>query len=129
VHHAERDVNLLGFQSDYFLNDSWFLSGQGIAAYEGQAGGYMIGLIGGGYRLPLAQSWSLEAEALVGAAGGGGLAVGGGLVWQINAGLAYQWDDDYSALLEMGRIDAPKGDFKANVLSASLAYHFSMFMK
>lgn len=127
-HHAHRDVNLLGFQNDYFINDYVFLSGQGIAAYEGQAGGYMAGLVGGGFVYPLTKQWAVEMELLAGAAGGGGLAVGGGLVWQVNAGVSYHMTDDYSVLLEAGRIAAVKGAFVANVASVSTAYHFSLFM-
>ncbi len=127
-HHAHRDVNLLGFQSDYFINDHFFLSGQGIAAYEGQAGGYMTGLVGAGIAYPLTQAWAVETELLVGAAGGGGLAVAGGLVWQVNAGMSYHVTDNYSVLFEVGRMDAPKGAFAANVLSISTAYDFSLFM-
>jgi len=129
THHANRDVNLLGFQTDYFIGQHVFLTGQGIAAYEGQAGGYMTGLVGIGASYPLHGVLTAEAEALVGAAGGGGLAVGGGLVWQVNAGLSYQYSDDYSVLLEAGRIKAVKGEFAANVLSLAASYHFSLFMK
>ena len=127
THHANRDVNLLGFQNDYFLDENFFLTGQGIAAYEGQAGGYMIGLLGAGLVLPLYNGFSLEAEGLIGAAGGGGLAVGGGLVWQSNAGVSYHWGKSKSVLMQVGRIEAPKGDFAANVLSLSMGFEFSLF--
>ncbi len=129
VHHANRNVNLLGFQNDYFLTDDWFVTGQGIAAYEGQAGGYMTGLLGLGGRYPLTQSWVVEGEVLVGAAGGGGLAVGGGLVWQVNAGLSYAVSRDNDILLQLGRMDAPKGGFAAHVFSVSIAHKFSLFMQ
>ncbi len=129
VHHADRDVNLLGFQNDFFFTDHWFVTGQGIAAYEGQAGGYMTGLLGLGGRYPFMQKWAAEGELLVGAAGGGGLAVGGGLVWQVNAGLSYAVSKDYDMLLQLGRIDAPKGGFAAHVFSVSMAHKFSLFMQ
>jgi len=128
THHAQRDVNLLGFQNDYFLNDVWFLTGQGIAAYEGQAGGYMTGLLGVGAHLSFADAWAIEGEALLGAAGGGGLAVGGGLVWQANLGLVYTVTPNDDILLQAGRINAPKGDFVANVFSLSVGHKFSLFM-
>lgn len=127
-HHADQDVNLLGFQLDSFLNDHVYLSGQGIAAYQGNAGGYMTGLVGGGTHLPLFGSpLSLELEALAGAAGGGGLDVAGGFVWQGNVGLGYQLSDAYSIIGSYGYMSAPKGDFRAKVLGLSLAYRFSFF--
>lgn len=127
-HHPEQNVNLLGFQLDNFLNDYLYLSGQGIAAYQGQAGGYMTGLVGGGTHLPLfASPLFLELEALVGAAGGGGLDVAGGLVWQSNAGLGYRLSDSYSILASGGYMSAPKGNFRAKVFSLALTYRFSFF--
>jgi len=129
AHHANRDVNLLGIQSDYFLNNNFFISGQGIAAYEGQAGGYMTGLVGGGFRYRFFDKWAFESEALVGAAGGGGLAVGGGLVWQVNSGINYAAGDAYEVLLQAGHMASVKGQFAANVISLSAGYQFSFFMK
>lgn len=129
-HHSNLDVSLLGFQGDYFVSDRFYLSGQGIGAYNGQAGGYMIGLIGGGAHVSLFDSpLFAELELLGGAAGGGGLDVGGGLVWQGNLGIGYQFDAPYSVQASYGRIEALKGNFKAHVYSLSLAYHFSFFAR
>ena len=127
-HHANQRVKLLGFQADYFATDHLYLTGQGIAAYAGNAGGYMKGLVGGGVHLPLFGSpLFVDMEALVGAAGGGGLDVAGGFVWQANAGLGLDFADSYSAIATYGYMSAPKGNFRAKVLSLSLAYRFSIF--
>ena len=127
-HHSDQNVQLLGLQLDSFLNDHFYLSGQGIAAYRGQAGGYMTGLVGGGVHLPLfASPVFLELEALVGAAGGGGLDVAGGFVWQGNAAFGYQLSDCYSIIGSYGYMSAPKGDFRAKVLGLALTYRFSLF--
>ncbi len=127
-HHADQEVRLLGLQLDSFQNDHFYLSGQGIAAYQGQAGGYMTGLVGGGVHLPLFDSpLFLELETLVGAAGGGGLDVAGGFVWQGNAALGYQLSDCYSIIGTYGYMSAPKGDFRAMVLGLTLAYRFNFF--
>lgn len=129
-HHSNLNVDLLGFQGDYFLNDKFYLSGQGISAYKGQAGGYMIGLVGGGGHLALFDSpLFVDLELLGGAAGGGGLDVGGGLVWQGNVGLGYQFSGPYSLTASYGRIQAVKGNFKAHVLGVSLAYNFAFFAR
>lgn len=128
-HHADSNVDLLGFQADWFATDHLYLSGQGIAAYAGQAGGYMKGLVGAGVHLPLFGSpLFVDVEGLVGAAGGGGLDVAGGFVWQGNAGLGYQLSDAYSLIGSYGYMSAPKGNFRARVLGLSLAYRFNLFM-
>ena len=129
-HHPNLNVDLLGVQMDYFPHENFYLTGQGIAAYKGKAGAYMTGLVGAGVHKPLFESpLFVDAEVLVGAAGGGGLAVGSGLVWQANAGLGYQLSDDFSLLAQYGYMSALKGDFKARVLSLSVAYHLTLFTK
>lgn len=126
-----RDVNMsvnnLGVQLDYFLNKNWFLSGQGLAAYAGNAGAYMTGLVGGGIHLPLSEKWFLEAEALVGAAGGGSMNVGSGLVGQYNLGIGYQMSKSLSLMLTGGQIAAANGDFRSTVIGASVGYRFLGF--
>ena len=82
-------VDNLGLQIDYFINPDWYITGQGLAAYKGDAGAFMTGLVGTGVRKNLNKSLYLNAETLAGAAGGGGLAMGSGLVWQGNAGVGY----------------------------------------
>jgi hypothetical protein len=124
---SEQEVGNLGVQVDYFMSQQWFLSGQGLAAYSGKAGAYMKGLVGLGYQQPVAGPWFAEAEALVGAAGGGGLAVGGGLVAQANASLGYRLNKSLSLMATAGRIQASRGDFNANVLGVSLGYQFTGF--
>jgi hypothetical protein len=132
--YADLPVHNLGLQLDYMLGPTekarqWFLTGQGIAAYKGEAGAYMTGLVGAGLRQKLAPRWSAEVEALIGAAGGGGLRVGGGLVAQTNIGLGYQLTPQVGLLVTAGRMEALHGDFKANVLGASAVYHFSTLVR
>lgn len=123
----DKDVGNLGIQLDYFLTPNWYLTGQGLAAYSGEAGAYMKGLLGAGYRQQISGPWFVEAEGLVGAAGGGGLAVGGGLVMQANAGIGYQINRSLSVMATAGRIKAVRGDFEANVIGLSLGYQFHLF--
>ena len=122
-----QEVSNLGVQVDYFVSPHLFMTGQGLAAYAGDAGAYMTGQVGLGTQWDLTQHWFIEGEALVGAAGGGGLAVGGGLVAQANASLGYRLSNALSIIATAGHIEAPKGDFKANVAGVSLAYQFTGF--
>ena len=129
-HHEDTNVDLLGFQADYFMSKNYFITGQGIAAYRGDAGAFMTGLVGAGLYLSVFETpFYVEAELLGGAAGGGGLAVGGGLVWQANAGLGYELSDRYSAQLSYGYMSAPRGEFKARVYTFSVGYKFNIFTR
>jgi hypothetical protein len=124
---VNQEVSNLGVQVDYFLSDNWFLTGQGLAAYAGDAGAYMVGEVGFGSVWNVTPNWFIEGEALFGAAGGGGLAVGSGLVAQGNASVGYRLNKALSIIATAGRIEALQGDFKANVAGVSLAYQFSTF--
>ncbi len=131
THHSDLDVDNLGFQLDYFATDRIYLTGQGLAAYaRGKAGAYMAGLIGAGVHYPLMDTpFFLDLEGLAGTAGGGGLAVGGGLVWQVNAGIGYKLGEAFSIMATIGHIDAPHGDFEAHVAGVSIGYKFTTFGK
>ncbi|ALT75921.1 hypothetical protein [Paucibacter sp. KCTC 42545] len=65
---------------------------QAGSAAVGRAGAYSIGLFGMGVQSEPWGAWRLGAEALVGAAGGGGVAVGGGAVGQ--GELWAQWEGE-----------------------------------
>jgi hypothetical protein len=119
-------VDNLGVQFDVYLGKAVYLTGQGIAAYRGKAGAYMIGLLGGGISYPGNRWWYLNAEAMVGAAGGGGLRTGSGMVWQANAGPGVRVNPNVSVLATAGRLESFDGPFKANVLSLGLAWHFGL---
>ncbi len=129
AHHATESVDNLGLQVDYFINHDWYITGQGLAAWRGGAGAYMTGLVGSGVRKNLNKSLYLNAEALTGAAGGGGLAMGSGLAWQANAGVGYDLTPSLSALATIGRMEAVNGAFKANVTGLSLAWQFKSHLK
>lgn len=122
----DQNVGNLGIQLDYFVSPSVFITGQGLAAYTGDAGAYMTGLVGAGYHLPLYERWFAETELLVGAAGGGGLAVGSGLVHQVNLGVGYQINDALSLQAGVGDIRAFNGPFSARTINLSLNYSFNL---
>lgn len=125
----EQAVGNLGVQLDYFVHPSLFVTGQGLAAYRGEAGAFMTGLLGAGYRQALTERVFAEAEALLGAAGGGGMNVGSGLVHQFNLGVGYQLSDTWSVLASLGRVQAVNGPFSAAVAGVSLGYHFNLFAR
>jgi hypothetical protein len=126
---ADRSVSNMGVQLDYFYLPSWFVTGQGLAAYAGDAGGYMTGQLGIGRRWTIAERWFAEGEGLLGAAGGGGLEVGGGMVGQVNVSLGYHLTNAFSVIGTFGRVQSRQGAFKASVVGVSLAYQFTAFAR
>lgn len=120
-----QDVGNLGVQVDYFLNPNWYLTGQGLGAHSGDAGAYMTGLVGSGIRTKISKNTFVELEGLVGAAGGGGLNTGSGLIYQANLGLGYQLSKSLEIQGNVGEAKAANGDFRAHILGVSVAYKFN----
>jgi hypothetical protein len=84
----------------------------------------MIGLVGAGYQREFGAGVVLKGEALLGAAGGGGLAVGPGLVAQVNLGAGYRFDGGLELMATVGRIGALSGPMRADVYGLALGYRF-----
>ena len=81
---SARGLSAIGLKFRRQVNDYLYLSGQAHSAITGGAGAYSAGLMGPGTTTRIASSphWSVGAEALLGAAGGGGVATRGGIVVQ-----------------------------------------------
>jgi hypothetical protein len=126
----DQPVDNLGIALDHFVNPAgqdrrWFLTGHWLTAHTGKAGAYMAGLFGAGLQQDWGQRWFTEVEGLLGAAGGGGLATGNGFVLQAMASAGYRINPQLSLLASAGRMTAPRGAFKADVVSLGLAWQFT----
>jgi len=96
-------LRTIGFKWNRDLGSGLYLSAQAHTAVAGDAGAYGAGLVGAGVRMQPAgaSAWELGAEALVGAAGGGGVSTSGGAIAQ--------------ALLWAGYGDAARGQWRLGV--------------
>lgn len=124
---GDQDLSLVGLKIEKFLTDSLYLTGQAHGAYAGDAGGYAVGLIGAGWEIPLREDGrlSFNAEVAAGAAGGGGVDVGGGAIVQPQVGLTWRLSQQFAARLEAGRVIALDGKLDSNVMGLGLMYEFS----
>ena len=122
-----QDLSLIGFKVEKFVTDAIYLSGQAQGAYTGDAGGYAVGLIGAGWEIPLREDGrlSFNVELAAGAAGGGGVDVGGGAILQPQMGLTWHFSDQFAVNLEAGRVKALDGKLDSNVLGVGLMLEFS----
>jgi hypothetical protein len=120
-------VDLIGGKIDLDLDDSWYLTGQALGAYGGGAGGYAAGLIGTGWKYRH-NNWagsSIYTEFLLGAGGGGGIAVGSGLLAQAMVGYEHPLNQKTGIHLSLGWLDAPGGELKAGVIEFGVSYSFT----
>jgi hypothetical protein len=122
---GDQGIDLVGIKLTRLLDDTVYLTGQAYGAYDGGAGGYAVGLIGAGLLADLSPRWRINAEALVGAGGGGGIDSGGGLLLQAHAGLSYRLGQAMRIQMELGQVHATSGDLDAAVLNLNWVYSFA----
>src|SRR3990167_4650336 len=85
-------IQLIGIQIDQIFSPLFFMSYQGMGAYSGfHAGGYATGMLGPGIQTSEFFHHRLQffASALIGAGGGGGLAISGGSLIEPVVGVRY----------------------------------------
>ena len=121
---SPRDMQLLGGKIDWMVGDWWYLTGQGLSAYEGGAGGYSEGHWGVGILGPSWKNWKLYGEMLIGAGGGGGVDSGSALLYKPSIGLEYNLNKDFSLQTGIGKVISNEGNLDANTLDFSLVWRF-----
>lgn len=128
---APEAIDLISLQVTHDLAGPLFFVGQGNFGMTGQAGGFAVGVLGLGLRSPalLGGGPRLRVHLLAGAAGGGGVDTGGGLLLQPMAGLEQDLGGGWSLQVMAGRSRAPKGILNTAVMDAGLAWRFGLPVK
>jgi hypothetical protein len=112
-----------------YVTPSLYVTGQAHSAFAGGAGAYSVGLFGVGAQWPVVPRLRLGAEALAGAAGGGGVDTVGGAVLQARAYADVVLTDSLSLRLGGGRIRSVHGGLDAPVVDATLVFRFGVDRK
>jgi len=124
---TQRMLQAVTLKANRFVTRHVYLTGQARSAYGGGAGGYTAGLVGVGVQTPSLARWHAGAEALIGAAGGGGVATHGGAVVQPNAYVGFDLGRSLSLRVGAGRIRSlKKGGLNATSIEAGLAFTFGV---
>ncbi len=119
----EGSVGLIGLQAQSFY-DMWYLYAKAMGAVSGGAGGYVSGSLGAGMEYPFSDIVKLYAQAGVGAAGGGGIDVGGGGVAEGEAGLCLRIAPSTDIAISAGMIRSFDGELSSPTISAGIGYRF-----
>ncbi|MCW8993763.1 MAG: hypothetical protein OQL07_11220 [Gammaproteobacteria bacterium] len=124
---TEQNLGLVGLKIERFFSRHAYLSGQAYGGWEGDAGGYAVGLIGAGaeWSPPGDGRLGINLELAAGAAGGGGVDVGGGAIVQPTVGVSWRAGRNIGLRLEAGRVVAVDGELDSNLLGLGLVYEFS----
>ena len=102
----------------------WYLTGQGLSAYGGGAGGYSEGHWGVGILGPSWKNLRFYSEMLIGAGGGGGVDSGSALMYKPSVGLEYKLNEDFSLQTGIGKVISKEGSLDAYTFDASLVWRF-----
>jgi hypothetical protein len=113
-------------QVNRFVTPAVYLTGQAHSAFAGGAGAYSVGLFGVGAQLPVAPRIRIGAEALAGAAGGGGVDTQGGALMQARAYVDVALTDSLSLRVGAGKIKSLHGGLDAPVVDAALVFTFGV---
>ncbi len=118
-------LDTIGLKLSRYVTPHVYLAGQAHSAFAGGAGAYSVGLIGVGVA-SRGDGPRIGAEALLGAAGGGGVATGGGalaqaIVWAgIGTPAAGEWR------LGVGTVRALRGEMRSPSVELSWTKAFGL---
>jgi hypothetical protein len=124
---SRRVLQAVTLKVNRFVSPHFYLTGQAHSGYGGDAGGYTVGLFGVGVQTRVAGPVHVGAEALIGAAGGGGISTDGGAVMQPNAYVGVDLSRSLSLRAGVGRIKALHGgELDATTVDVALAFTFGV---
>ena len=124
---STRELQAVTLKVNRFIASNVYLTGQAHSAYGGEAGGYTVGLLGLGVQAPIGSRLRVGAEALVGAAGGGGVDTQGGAIVQPTAYVGFGITPALSVRVGAGRVKSLKaGGLSSNVVDVGLAFSFGV---
>ncbi len=121
-----RSVDSGVFAVNRFISPTLYLSGEAHSAFAGGAGGYSAGLVGVGTQWSASDTWRFGVQALIGAAGGGGVDTRGGAIAQAMAYASMAITPQLSLRAGTGLIRSLSGPVRSEVFSLALAYDFSV---
>ena len=108
-------------------SDAWYGILQAAGAGAGKATGYMELFGGGGYRMKFGDRFSAGIQAALGAAGGGKIDTGGGLMYRVDGVAETTLFDHVKLGVRAGTIASFGGDFSATSYGATLGYRESFY--
>ena len=118
----------ISFQVNMYLNKYFYLAGETSFANFGNAGAYAEGIVGFGVRSKqfANNKFSVFIQGLAGAAGGGDISTGEGLIIKPSTGLYYSLNNMLSFRTEIGYVKARGGSLSSSYFNFGLSYQIGV---
>ncbi|MEX6625690.1 hypothetical protein [Tenacibaculum salmonis] len=122
-----QDMHQISLQINFFLSKYVYGAGQTSFANFGAAGAYAEGIVGLGVQSNtfFNDTISIFAQLLGGAAGGGGISTGQGLIVKPSIGINYKLTDKLDIRSGLGYVKARGGNLSNAYFNLGINYHFS----
>ncbi|MCT4698789.1 hypothetical protein [Tenacibaculum haliotis] len=122
-----QNMHQISLQINFFLNKYIYGAGQTSFANFGDAGAYAEGIVGLGIQSNtfFNNTTSIFGQILGGAAGGGGISTGQGLIVKPSMGLSYKLTNKLNIRGGLGYVKARGGNLSSTYLNFGVSYNFS----
>ena len=126
----DQDLHQIALQINFDLTKNIYVAGQTAFASFGGAGAYAEGIVGLGAKSNpfLNDKVILFGQVLAGAAGGGDVSTGEGLIFKPSAGFNYKINNSLSFRASGGYVKAKGGALSSAMINLGIKYHLS-FLK
>ncbi|SEB50897.1 hypothetical protein SAMN04489761_1120 [Tenacibaculum sp. MAR_2009_124] len=123
----KQDMHQISLQINFFLNEHIYAAGQTAFANFGDAGAYAEGIVGLGIKSNrfFNNSTYIFTQMLGGAAGGGGISTGQGLILKPSLGLDFKLNQNLSIRGAAGYVKAKGGSLSTSFFNLGVNYSFS----
>lgn len=123
-----QDLLQIFLQLNFYMTKNFYVSGQTSFANFGNAGAYAEGIVGGGISTfsGFSNSIQLFAQILGGAAGGGAIDTGQGLIVKPSAGVSLYINDKLGIRTSLGQVISINGELNSTLINIGLNYRISM---
>ena len=112
---------------DYFISRKTYFTGNAQTTISGGVAGYAVGLLGLGHEFNLGEVWRLSPEVHIGAAGGGGVNVGKGLLGGARVEADYILNSDSSLSLGLGILRSFDGGLNVPIVQLGFKNRFKTY--
>jgi len=122
-----QNMEQIFLQINYYLNKNLYVSGQTSFANFGNAGAYAEGIAGLGFSTSskFSNKIQLFAQVLTGAAGGGFIDTGEGLIVKPSAGASILLSNKLGLRASVGQVMAVDGELNSTLINVALNYRFA----